>query len=161
MRVHELLKMLWRMHVIRYIPASHSPMIYFNSERLATSDVFIAPETYHHRYDLALERFTNMLRYVESTEKCRSNIIEEYFGAKECKPCGVCDICRAKRGTQQNSTAHIAEQILKMLRISALSVKDIVANIPADDQAILHEIDKMLREGKISISESGKVEIIE
>ena len=161
MRVHELLKMLWRMHVIRYIPASHSPMIYFNSERLATSDVFIAPETYHHRYDLALERFTNMLRYVESTDKCRSNIIEEYFGTKECKPCGVCDICRAKRSSQQHSTAHIAEQILKMLKISALSVKDIVANIPADDQAIIHEIDKMLREGKISISESGKVKIIE
>ena len=48
-----------------------------------------------------------------------------------------------------------------MLKISALSVKDIVANIPADDQTIVHEIDKMLREGKISISESGKVEIIE
>lgn len=43
-RVHELLRMLWRMHVIRYIPASRTPMIYLDSERLPTSDLFIAPK---------------------------------------------------------------------------------------------------------------------
>lgn len=161
MRVHELLKMLWRMHIIRYIPASHSPMIYFNSERLSTSDLFIAPETYHHRYNLAVDRFRNMIQYVESTDKCRSTIIEEYFGQKECKPCGVCDVCRATRHAPQQESEDISAQIIKLLKINALSVKDIVSNIFADNDTIVAEIDKLLRQGKISINESGKVEIIE
>ncbi|MBR0362288.1 MAG: ATP-dependent DNA helicase RecQ, partial [Alistipes sp.] len=38
-RVHEMLRMLWRMHIIRYIPASRTPMIYLDSERLPTSDL--------------------------------------------------------------------------------------------------------------------------
>ena len=160
-RVHELLKMLWRMHIIRYIPASHSPMIFFNSERLATSDIFIAPETYHHRYDLAIERFNNMLHYVDSTEQCRSTIIEEYFGQREAQPCGVCDICRAKRLAPVRENIDIDKQILNLLTNNKLSVKEIVAQIAAEDKEIVEHIDKLLRMEKISIALSGKLEIIE
>ena len=158
-RVHELLKMLWRMHIIRYIPASHSPMIYFNSERLATADVFIAPETYHHRYNLAVERFNNMIQYVNSTERCRSSIIEEYFGQQESKPCGTCDICLKKRHTAPQDNSSIDTQILNALSNNSLSVKDIVSLLNFEDNNIIERIDYLIRVGKISISESGKVEI--
>jgi ATP-dependent DNA helicase RecQ len=159
-RTHELLKMLWRMHIIRYIPASHSPMIYFNTERMATSDIFIAPETYHHRYNLAVERFNNLLHYVNSTDECRSNIIERYFGQKECKPCGVCDICRQKRNSS-TPNRDINSQILDMLSTSDLSVKEIVSRISYDERLIIEHIDNLIRIGKISITECGKLKINE
>ena len=158
-RVHELLKMLWRMHIIRYIPASHSPMIYFNSERLPTTDVFIAPETYHHRYNLAVERFKNMIQYVSSTEQCRSSIIEEYFGQQDSKPCGVCDICLKNRHKSVPNNNSIEKQILNTLSNNCLSIKDIVSALNFDAEKIIERIDYLVRTGKISISESGKVEI--
>jgi ATP-dependent DNA helicase RecQ len=158
-RVHELLKMLWRMHIIRYIPASHSPMIYFNSERLPTADVFIAPETYHHRYNLAVERFKNMIQYVSSTEQCRSSIIEEYFGQQDSKPCGVCDICLKNRHKSVPNNNSIEKQILNTLSNNCLSIKDIVSALNFDAEKIIEQIDYLVRTGKISISESGKVEI--
>jgi ATP-dependent DNA helicase RecQ len=158
-RVHELLKMLWRMHIIRYIPASHSPMIYFNSERLPTADVFIAPETYHHRYNLAVERFKNMIQYVSSTEQCRSSIIEEYFGQQDSKPCGVCDICLKNRHKSVPNNNSIEKQILNTLSNNCLSIKDIVSALNFDAEKIIERIDYLVRTGKISISESGKVEI--
>ena len=159
-RTHELLKMLWRMHIIRYIPASHSPMIYFNTERMATSDIFIAPETYHHRYNLAVERFNNLLHYVNSTDECRSNIIERYFGQKECKPCGVCDICRQKRNSS-TPNRDINSQILDILSTSDLSVKEIVSRISHEQRLIIEHIDNLIRIGKISITECGKLKINE
>ena len=160
-RVHELLKMLWRMHVIRYIPASRSPMIYFDSERLPQSDIYIAPETYRRRYDLAIERFNNMLRYTLSTDVCRSRIIEEYFGERNAKDCGICDIClaRRKREIAKDDVQEIDNKIIALLLERDMEVKDLVAEIGGKQAMIASRIDYLTREGKISVSLSGKLKI--
>ncbi|MBR4964782.1 MAG: RecQ family ATP-dependent DNA helicase [Alistipes sp.] len=159
-RVHELLKTLWRMHIIRYIPAAHSPMIYFLSERLSTKDIYIAPETYRHRYDLGLERFKSMLDYVQNSTRCRSMIIEEYFGEKSAKECGVCDICLGKKPKVFDYKS-IDKRIIELISNNSLTMKDVVAKIDDDIDMITSRIDKMLQEGKISISISGKLKINE
>lgn len=159
-RVHELLKMLWRMHVIRYIPASRSPMIFFNAERLPTNDLFIAPDTYRRRYDLAFERFNNMLRYATTTDTCRSMVIEQYFGDAEAKPCGVCDVCLARR-TREITPTSIESKILNKLSDRELDVKDVVYAVGGDYRTVVESVDKLLREGKISMSVGGKLKIIE
>ena len=160
-RVHELLKVLWRMHVIRYIPAQRTPMIYFDSERLPQKDIYIAPETYRYRYDKAVERFNSMLHYTTSTEECRSKIIEEYFGEPNAKDCGICDICIAKRKSGDSALVaeNIDKQILSMLLEGDMAVKDIVAQISARKELIAQRIDYLLAEKKISVSISGKVKI--
>lgn len=158
-RVHELLRMLWRMHIIRYIPSSNTPMIYLNSERLPIADIYIAPETYHHRYHMSLNRFESMLDYVANTDTCRSVIIERYFGDAEAKPCGVCDVCLAKRGT--NRTGNITERIVAALRERELTIKELVGAIDGEAEQIVDCANKMVSEGKISMSVSGKLKIIE
>ncbi len=62
-RVKELLKRLWQLRVIRYIPSSRSPMLFMHEERLPREDLYIAPETYARRQELMRERFENMMRY--------------------------------------------------------------------------------------------------
>ena len=44
-RVKELLKRLWQLRVIRYIPSNRSPILFMNEERLPRADLYIAPET--------------------------------------------------------------------------------------------------------------------
>lgn len=158
-RVHELMKILWRMNIIRYIPGSHSPMILFNVERLPIADVYIAPKTYHDRYTLALERFENMLRYATSENECRSVIIERYFGSKDAVPCGVCDVCLSRR--QRGKYDNLEENILNLLKDSELSVKEVVSHFALKDSVVVEQIDKMCHEGKISITSGGKLKIIE
>lgn len=159
-RVHELLKMLWRMHIIRYIPASRTPMIYFNSERLPQKDLYIAPETYRHRYDMAIERFNSMLNYTLSEDECRSKIIEEYFGEKHAKECGICDNCIKRRNQKQSST-NFDERILNIISTKELTTKELVSKIEGDASKIVECIDNLVRRGKISISISGKLKINE
>lgn len=159
-RVHELLKMLWRMHIIRYIPASRSPMIYFDSERLPQNDIFIAPKTYRHRYDLAIARFSSMLSYAQSSDVCRSKIIEEYFGEKSAKECGVCDICLAKR-RNGTSTQALNERIINLLSSNELTIKELATTIHGDMNRIVECVDNLVAEGKISITISGKLKINE
>ena len=62
-RVKELLKRLWQLRVIRYIPSNRSPILFLNEERLPRADLYIAPETYKRRQELMRERFEHMLAY--------------------------------------------------------------------------------------------------
>jgi ATP-dependent DNA helicase RecQ len=159
-RVHEMLRMLWKMHIIRYIPASRTPMIYLDSERLPTADLFIAPETYRHRYDMTLARFEGMLGYATADGECRSVIIQRYFGDKEAQPCGVCDVCLSRK--RDNRGGDICERrVVEILKERALDIKELVTAMGENDDKIISIVDKMVREGKILLSERGKLKIIE
>ena len=159
-RVHDLLKMLWRMQIIRYIPASRSPMIYFNSERIPQADIYIAPETYKQRQILATERFRSMLHYATATNECRSKIIEEYFGSEDSTPCGVCDICLERRALQRNE-AELDRRILSIIAEGEISVKEVANRIQLSCEVVVARIDNLLCQGKISTTEGGKLKIIE
>ena len=157
-RVHELMKLLWRMHIIRYIPSNRSPMIHFDTERLPTKDVYIAPETYRRRYELMHERFSKMLEYALNTESCRSVVIENYFGDGEAKECGVCDICLSKRRRTRHSE-DVELQIIEHLRLAPYSVKDLVAAVGGNADVVVETIEKMVCDSKIYIAEGGKLKI--
>jgi ATP-dependent DNA helicase RecQ len=158
-RVHEMLRMLWRMHVIRYIPASRTPMIYLDSERLPTADVFIAPETYRHRYDMTVARFDGMLKYSTAEDECRSVIIQKYFGDEEATPCGVCDVClRAKRLERGGDGCEM--RVVELLSCREMDIKTLVTELGEDGERVVEIVDKLVRDGKILLSERGKLKII-
>ena len=157
-RVHELMKVLWRMKVIRYIPANTSPMIYFNIERLPTKDIYIAPETYQLRRELILERYNNMIQYVTNVDQCRSQIIERYFGDRDAKPCGVCDICLRKRRSKRNDVS-IKECVLRLLHDEELDIKELVARLDFDSEQIVEVVNELVTYDKIYMSKYGKLKI--
>ena len=160
-RVKELLKRMWQLRIIRYIPANTSPMLFMDEERLPVKDLYISPETYLHRKNLIHERFGSMLRYAEQQTECRSVVLQRYFGDDDATPCGVCDVCLAARRRQRNDAESLRESILALLREEELSVRELCHKIRREPDHIAAEVDKMLSEGKISATISGKLIIIE
>ena len=160
-KVKELLKRMWQMRIIRYIPANSSPMLFFNEERLPTNDLYISPETYHHRKELMQERFENMVSYSMQQTECRSVVIQRYFGDQEATPCGVCDICLEQRRRRKSSQTNIADTIIHLLGKEPLTTREICREIKAEPELIASVIEQMQREGKISATISGKLIINE
>ena len=171
-KVKELLKRMWQMRIIRYIPANSSPMIFFDEERLPTDDLYISPETYIHRKQLMSERFNSMLEYSGNETECRSVQIQRYFGDTEAKPCEICDICLAEKRRQkslgsdnaangESVNSKIAENILSLLKEQSLSAREIVRKMSSEPQLIVETIDNLTSEGKISRSDEGKLVINE
>ena len=160
-KVKEQLKRMWQMRIIRYIPANSSPMLFFNEERLPTNDLYIAPETYHHRKELMQERFENMVSYSMQQTECRSVVIQRYFGDQEATPCGVCDICLEQRRRRKSSQTNIADTIIHLLGKEPLTTREICREIKAEPELIASVIEQMQREGKISATISGKLIINE
>ncbi len=160
-RVKELLKRMWQMRIIRYIPSNTSPMIFFDEERLPTKDIYISPDTYLHRKRLISERFENMVVYASNQTECRSVVVQRYFGDNEAQPCGICDVCLAKRKREKNDTNTLCDTILHLLSKKPLDAREISRQIKADLQIVAASIDILKAENKISATSDGKLTIIE
>ena len=160
-RVKELLKRMWQMRIIRYIPSNTSSMLFFNEERLPTNDLYIAPETYHHRKRLMEERFENMLTYSMQQTECRSVVIQRYFGDKEATPCGVCDVCLENRRRQKSDAGNLRTTILHLLANEPMSARELCHEIKAEPKLIASVVEQLQQDGKISASIGGKLIINE
>jgi ATP-dependent DNA helicase RecQ len=82
-------------HVIRYIPADHSSVIYLHHDRLRPGNVALSPTKYEQLKNAYHERSEAMLQYASETDVCRAQFLLRYFGQSESDPCGTCDLCRA------------------------------------------------------------------
>ena len=170
--VKELLKRMWQMRIIRYIPSNRSAILFFDEERLPTKDVYISPDTYLRRKQLMTERFENMLRYAENSDTCRSVILQSYFGDDQAHDCGVCDICLDRRRRARAAAAGSAAQdtdadaalrrtIIEALKQTSATGKELCRNINTDPARVAAVIEALLAEGKISTTASGKLVLIE
>ena len=98
--VPALRQLLYRIsleHVIRYIPADNSTVIYLHHGRLMPGNVDLQPDRYRFLKESAEARVQAMTDYVEETTICRSRYLLGYFGQTETEDCGTCDVCRSAR----------------------------------------------------------------
>ncbi len=155
-RVKELLKRLWQMRIIRYIPSNRSPLIFYNTERLPRADLYIAPSTYKIRKELTLERFDRMLRYAENDTECRSALMERYFGVEHPADCGVCDLCLEQKRSARRPK-DLTQRILDLLEEGSLNIREAALRLECDPQTAAAAIDRMLADDKIVQLGSGKI----
>ncbi len=158
-RVKELLKRLWQLRIIRYIPSNRSPLIFYPTERLPKSDLYIAPETYKLRRELASERFEQMRNYVEGQAECRSMVLEHYFGAENPHPCGVCDICLARRRAQKQKGEEkgLKEMLLEALQRGPITLAEAATLMRVSPEVASHAIDELLAAEQIRLDAGGKI----
>ncbi len=165
-RVRELLKRLWQLRVIRYIPSNRSPILYLHEERLPREDLYIAPETYRRRKELIEERFEQMLHYAQNEEQCRSTVLDHYFGGKSDIACGICDIClrkrreeKARRGEKQADEATLREQIIATLQANPTEPHALLQRLKASPERASELLRQLLEEGLITQSGEGLLKI--
>lgn len=111
----QLLYKLSLEHVIRYIPNDHATVLFLHHERLRPKNVNLNPERYDLLKGSAKTRMQKMMDYVSEEDTCRSTYLLEYFGQKESKDCGTCDVCRKgvkpmKRDVEQEIMSFINEE---------------------------------------------------
>ena len=178
-RVKELLKQLWQLRVIRYIPSNRSPILFMNEERLPRADLYIAPETYRRRQELMRERFERMLAYAANEEECRSTVLERYFGSETPTPCGICDVClarkRAARAAEHASDAapqpaeaapkkesdlDLRNTVLRRLAASPADPRELAAGCSCTPERLARVVRELLEEGKIVGDKGGILKII-
>ena len=131
-KVYEYLKELQSRHLIDFIPKSKQPFVHFFARR--TTKLY---EIYdNNKIELLRERVVSrieaMLLYAQSKNKCRSQQLLSYFGEKNTKRCGYCDVCQQVNsiGLTKYEFESIGEIIKEILLKEKKLLPDLIDSIP-------------------------------
>ena len=107
----------------------------------------------HHK--LKEQNLKLMLRFINNDGKCRSKQLLHYFGEALDEDCLNCDVCLRKKRRFKVPT-DLSERILKQLRTSSSTSRQLIALLPDEEQMILESLRDLLEEGSISINHKNE-----
>ncbi len=144
--VRQYLSKLVSLGVISYLPQKRSPMVIFFEERLDEKSIYISKENYQTRKERYEERANAMLHYSLARDKCRSQLLLEYFNEPGSTPCGECDVCRLKNeaALRQEDFNLLREDILAVLAMQPLSPEQLFERIPANRDKLIEVLQWLL-----------------
>lgn len=113
--IKQKLNFLKKSEVLIYREQNELPYITFLMERISERDFRIPDEAYTFRKERARQRIDAMRDYVENKNKCRSQLLLEYFGEKNTTRCGKCDYCLELNKTTLSNVEydHLQKDILQ------------------------------------------------
>ncbi|MBS7289549.1 MAG: RecQ family ATP-dependent DNA helicase [Bacteroidales bacterium] len=112
--IPQLRVLLYKMsleHVINYIPADHSSVIYLHHDRLHPGNISLSPSRHAQLLKNYRERVEAMMDYVSDSSECRSQKLLRYFGQEESVCCGCCDVCRSGEGVKTNTRKWLLKEV--------------------------------------------------
>lgn len=144
---------LSRMGVISYIPGARSPLLIFNHERETESGFSISEESYNKKFDSFSKRVESVISYVKESCMCRSGFIVEYFGQKEWKECGFCDLCidKKKKREAYGYEQQIERKLVELLIDSPRSLDELSILLNDETKCYLDILRNMADRGGIKI----------
>lgn len=164
LELHYQLERLAQHQVILYTAATDKPSIRFLSPRHNLQKKELNWEKYTFLRSQNDRRLTEMLKYVQQTEVCRSILIQQYFGEEVSEPCGVCDVCtgRFDSSLTQNTLSEIEQEILEYLVGKSVSYADLVQVLKKGSPIQRKEVIRLLMDQKsIVIEEGGMIRLPE
>lgn len=153
--VDEYLKRLNSLKIVSYIPGKRTSFIIYSEERLDTKNLAISRENFIKRKEGFIFRQKKMWDYVESEEKCRSQVLLDYFGEKEALRCGKCDVCTKRNdlGLSVYEFDLIIEEIKYLLQNKNYKLETLVSKLNREEEKVVKVIRFLLDNGKIKYDE--------
>jgi len=155
--VCEMLIALSRMRYIRYIPQKKTPFIVFTTSREDSQFVSIPRTVYEERKKRFEKRIHSMIDYVEEGDVCRSRMLLIYFGEKNPKDCGYCDVClrRNEAGVTNYLFRLLRKKILAQFELEQTLRLNMLVEQVADGEGDQEQVIKVIR----FLVDSGELEL--
>ncbi len=106
------------------------------------------------------ENIEAILSYVKNQKVCRNIQLLRYFGENIDKECGTCDVCTAQKALKVNTTTFITEEIIRSLRKTKKSSRDLIRELPFNEIMVLTALRGLLESEKIKINNRNEYELI-
>jgi ATP-dependent DNA helicase RecQ len=153
------LKFLSDLAVIEYTPRKETPQVRYLQNRVKSDDLYINQEKYLARKKAFTKRVIAMAGYVNGKDVCLTRYICDYFGDTVAADCGICDNCirKNKAGTGRKEFESIVQALHEQLKKTDLLPKEILTSVPGDPDTIHEVIGYLINEGKIRMTEEGKL----
>jgi len=154
--VYESLKLLSKQRIIHYIPARKIPTVYYNRNREDIKYLSIPLSVYEQRRDRLINRIKNVIDYGSSKTQCRSKMLLQYFGEKDAKDCGKCDVCLDKKHHDMRSSDmdRLIQTVLNQLNEKEMTMDEITATVNYPEKRLIEAIRFLSDNRQIIIKEN-------
>jgi len=157
--VVKTLNELVKQDVVLYNPRSSLPKLTFSCERLDDRGLMISDRNYKELKDKALERLEAMTEYVAGNTKCRNQFLLNYFGEKNGKRCGICDVClkRNELGLTEMEFDKIVDTLRPHINNEALNLEEIIEKLKGiNEDHLIKVLQWLVDNDKIELNAQGK-----
>lgn len=136
-----VLKHLHELQVLVYEPVKEKPQVTFVLERQDADKLPLNTVRMAERKALIFEKMEAMISYTVSIHRCRMQMIQDYFNEVTLDTCGVCDICIArKKSEDQSAVKGLRDEILRILKAEPMTVEELEERITPDDHELFVDV---------------------
>lgn len=155
--IYKYLQRLNNLKIIRYIPQKNNPIVFFREERLSRDNLYISRENYEFRKKMAENKLKAAIYYAEAGNRCRSQILLQYFGQKNAPECGQCDYCIKKQKQSQPSDKTITQTIIQTLSKQPMLPNTFREHFYEHEQLYIQKIRELMEQGIVIRDEEGRL----
>ncbi len=153
--IHDL-QMLHKQALLRYYPRKDQPQLCFLEERLPVQHLRVNMARLEERRKAMEARIAAVSAYARTSNRCRTQQLVAYFGEKDAKPCGVCDVCvkKEKGALPSKEFGRLTTAILSALE-GKTSLQALMQKVDAEENRVLETLQFLVAEGFVLRDEDG------
>ncbi len=147
--------------IIKYIPRKKTPFLTFVHEREPIDRITLGKEAYDDRKERYVTRTKSMIEYASEENICRSLILLNYFGEKDGKSCGQCDVCLKRKSKELSNEEfqRIKNELIDLLKAHQLGLNEILKKINYKEKKVLEVIRFLMDDGVIFQNEQMRYQL--
>lgn len=156
------LNYLQQLKILTYAAQTELPQLTFLKARVDATNLYLSKENFQELKKRAVEKMEAVLKYADSTHKCRSQTLLAYFGETNTYRCNQCDVCLEENKTTLHTDEFelIAEQIKQLLAVHPLLLNDLVNGITSSNEdKTLRTIQWMIDNNELSYSDTNHLKL--
>jgi ATP-dependent DNA helicase RecQ len=137
--------------ILVYTPMRDSPQVTYTLSRQDAENLPVDRHRLEARRKLTLEKMEAMISFVETSFRCRMQMIQDYFDEQTEATCGICDVCVEKR-KKDNLAAFgsLREEILAVMKTNLFTVEQLEKQIsPTDRELFVDVVRELVDEGEL------------
>jgi ATP-dependent DNA helicase RecQ len=143
-----------------YEKMKDSPQVQFLTPRQDAAKLSIDKQRLAQRREELIGKVEAMVKYLQQEVRCRTQVIQEYFGEENDIPCGMCDYCiRQKKMLQsENDFNKLLTQLMDEIGKNQVSLEQLMkGHSGKTKEARMYGIRHLLDEEKVRYNEVGKL----
>ena len=158
--VKKMLRSLHQHNLVVYEPQHDSPRLEFTTPRFDALQLPLDQKKLDNFRSLALRKTKAIASYIQSTGRCRTQLLLAYFGEDTDKLCRVCDYClmRKKQQRPQDRQQEHQQKILGLLKAKPQHPKEVVEQFsPQEAEQVSEMIRALVDLGFIQYDSQGNL----
>lgn len=146
------LRQLQQRAIIDYTPQSDQPQITFLQARYPADRIPIDEKALQQKSKLATEKAEAVIHYITHLNRCRVQLLLEYFDEINYQPCNMCDICLAKKSmhTLEEKDYVVARRhILQYLQTKPHDLQALLDQVGMPEEVVIMTVRQLLDQGEV------------